>query len=242
MFKNKKFVVILIVLAVLFVGGLSIGVFTSKNNSKNVQVVSIENDKGYDKLITDVNYEIPKKEIAKSNDKIIAKFNILSKDITVDQAKNLAKKIYETTISKQKGLNIVEVAVFNNGGSEFISDFYSDGLSYKFIYDKDYNTATSYSYDKVSVKENLTKTEWTINDIYDADGGIVKIDIAVTDGASKEDVMAQSKGLIKQIQSMNSDKKIEVAQANISTGTNVGFVYNTKFVDVIATTEKSTIN
>lgn len=241
-FKNKKAVVVAIVLAVLFVGGIGIGVVSSLNNHKNIPVVDIENDTEYDTLIADIEYQVPKKELIKDNDKIIAKFNIVSKDINSDNVKEISKKFYELTLSKQKGLDGVEVSVYDEGGNEISDEFYADGLGYKVVYDHSYNSVTLYDYDEVSVEKSVTKTDWTINDVHEEDGNIVKIDIAMADGVSKEDVMAQSKGLIDQIQTLNPDKQIEVAEANISTSSDTGFAYNTKFADIIVTTQKSNIN
>jgi hypothetical protein len=240
---NKKVIIGAIVFAVLLIGGIGIGVAKSGGATASTPV-SIAKDTSYDKLLSGVDYKIPKKDIVKTDKKVDAKFNVVSKDLTADQTKDLAKKIYENTVSKQKGLTSVEVYVFDKDekASDFVNEFYADGLKFKAVYDKEFNTLTFSTFNNVpNVTANVTKAQYAINDVKDVEG-VVKVDIAMTDGLKNEDVMAETKGLLDQIKAQNPSKKVDVQEATITGTTTSGWEYNTKFNDIISTTEKSTIN
>lgn len=241
--KDKRVIIGAIVLAVLFIGGIGIGIYKSGGANASTPV-SIAQDTSYDKLLSGVDYKIPKKDIVKVDNKVEAKFNVVSKDLTADQSKDLAKKIYENTVSKQKGLTSVEVYVFDKDEktSDFVNDFYADGLKYKAVYDKEFNTVTFSTFNNVpNVTANANKAQYAINDVKETDG-VVKVDIAMTDGLKNEDVMAETKGLLDQIKAENPSKKVDVEEANVTGSTTNGWSYNTKFNDILSTTEKSTIN
>lgn len=165
--KDKRVIIGAIVLAVLFIGGIGIGIYKSGGANASTPV-SIAQDTSYDKLLSGVDYKIPKKDIVKVDNKVEAKFNVVSKDLTADQSKDLAKKIYENTVSKQKGLTSVEVYVFDKDEktSDFVNDFYADGLKYKAVYDKEFNTVTFSTFNNVpNVTANANKAQYAINDV-----------------------------------------------------------------------------
>lgn len=239
---NKKVVIGAIVLVGLFIGGLSIGFI--KNSSNGSKAVSIAQDTSYDKLISGVDYKITKKDITKTDKKTEAKFNVVSKDLTAVQAKDLAKKIYENTISKQKGLTTVEIYFFNKDGkaSNFIKDFYADGLKYKSLYDKEFNTVIFSTFNNIpNVIANVNKLQWSINGASQSNE-VLKVDIAMPDGVKNEQVMAETKGLLDQMKKLNKSKKFDIQEATITSTTKSGWVYNSKFTDILSNTETSTIN
>lgn len=241
--KYKKVVFLIITLFILFSGGIAMGI-NKTYNSKAITITSIADDKSYNNLLPDVCYEITNKNIFNFNNKIEAKFNVFSEDLTDVQAQNLSKKIYENTVCKQKGLTSVEVYFFSKkdkNSCEFLTDFYGDNLKYKVVYDKEFNQITfSDFYNIPKITADVNKIQYAINYIK-SNNGVVMVDMAMLDGLKMEDVISEIKGLLEQIKLENNLKNIDVEEANVTCTETNGWAYNTKFTDIISKTKKSTI-
>ncbi len=230
--KNKKVLSGILLLAIMFVVGAIVGITNLKKSTKT----KID-DKSFINLI-DAKYDVYKQEVKLEGDKVIAKVNIVSKDLTKEKMLDLTKKIYETTSSAKGEMTNVEVYFLNKNCKEFPS-FYSSGLTNKTTIDSEKNEFKFFTYNTIpTIEKNVNATKnWSINKI-ETKKETAYINLALDNKSKGDAIVAQVKGLSEMINKLNPDKKIKVLEYSINPNEANGFAYNTGYDTILALFEK----
>lgn len=194
---NKKNTIYFGLSLIIFLGG---GLFLAGNMFQPVYV------KAVDGIVSAYQTTFPSEEMEnKEPFTAIADPGITEKDL-MEEAKNLKQEkkqevilssYYEPTIESTTEIKV-----------KYIAETTSEGIKF-----------TNFYHNATTVSETTLSKQWDVSENnFDLVSGLLTIELAIEEGLSAEDILAQSKGLIELLMTYNAEKEIQAIELEIKSG------------------------